>query len=127
MLAEYLGTQGYATASFVANTYYCSYATGLGRGFTYYEDYVLEKLSPLRTSIMIEEALRSLLIVGVRYDEGPLRVLHNTLRRWFRFGIKKRDAGSINRGFLDWLARQRGPEPLLSLSSSRVSRCPYAV
>ena len=44
MLAEYLGSHGYATAGFVANTGYCSYDTGLDRGFTHYEDYVLEKL-----------------------------------------------------------------------------------
>ena len=31
--------QGYATAGFVANTTYCSYETGLDRGFAHYEDY----------------------------------------------------------------------------------------
>ena len=47
-LAEYLGTHGYATAGFVGNTLYCSYDTGLDRGFTHYEDYVLdlERLRP---------------------------------------------------------------------------------
>ena len=49
-LAEYLGAHGYATAGFVANVVYCSQETGLARGFTHYEDYVLEKLAPLRTS-----------------------------------------------------------------------------
>jgi Sulfatase len=38
-LAEYLGSRGYATAGFVANTEYCSYDTGLDRGFTHYDDY----------------------------------------------------------------------------------------
>ena len=32
-LAEFLRAQGYATAGFVANTTYCSYETGLARGF----------------------------------------------------------------------------------------------
>ncbi len=32
-LAEYLGSRGYTTAGFVANVAYCSYATGLDRGF----------------------------------------------------------------------------------------------
>ena len=31
-----------------------------------------------------------------------------SLKRWFRFG-ERRDAGSINRGFLDWLARRHDP------------------
>ena len=50
-LAEYLGSHGYATAGFVANTDYCSYDTGLDRGFTHYEDYVadLPHLRPLRS------------------------------------------------------------------------------
>ena len=41
-LAEYLGSRGYATAGFVANTLYCSYDSGLGRGFTRYDDYILD-------------------------------------------------------------------------------------
>ncbi len=39
-LAEYLGLQGYATAGFVANMEYCTWGTGLARGFTRYEDRV---------------------------------------------------------------------------------------
>ena len=53
-LAEYLGNHGYATAGFVANVGYCSQETGLARGFTHYEDYVLENLDPLRTSGLVE-------------------------------------------------------------------------
>ncbi len=55
MLAEYVGAHGYATAGFVANVIYCSQESGLARGFTHYEDYVLEKLAPLRTSILVKE------------------------------------------------------------------------
>ena len=46
-LAGYLGSRGYATAGFVANTLYCSYDTGLDRGFTHFEDYLLEYLVPV--------------------------------------------------------------------------------
>ncbi len=38
-LAEYLSRQGYRTAGFVANLGYCSFGTGLARGFEHYEDY----------------------------------------------------------------------------------------
>jgi len=107
-LAEYLGSHGYATAGFVANVQYCSYDTGLSRGFTHYEDYVLAMLSPLRTSVLVEEALRTVLIVGLRHDSGPLHSLQESLRGWFQFGIR-RDAESISRGFLDWLGRRREP------------------
>ena len=43
-LAEYLGSHGYATAGFAANTLFCSYDTGIDRGFTHYEDYELGPL-----------------------------------------------------------------------------------
>lgn len=38
-LAETLRAHGYATAGFVANHNYCSYETGLARGFLHYQDY----------------------------------------------------------------------------------------
>jgi arylsulfatase A-like enzyme len=38
-VAEYLAARGYATAGFAANLGYCSYESGLGRGFQHYEDY----------------------------------------------------------------------------------------
>jgi arylsulfatase A-like enzyme len=108
LLAEYLGSHGYATAGFVSNAQYCSYDTGLSRGFTYYEDYPLKNLSFLRTSIIVEETLKSVILLGVRQDSGPLYSLQEYLARLFNFGIR-RDAGSINRGFLDWLDHRRNP------------------
>ena len=38
-LAEVLSARGYASAGFVANTTYCSYESGLARGFSHFEDY----------------------------------------------------------------------------------------
>ena len=38
-LAEYLASQGYDTAGFVANLEYCTRETGLARGFAHYEDF----------------------------------------------------------------------------------------
>jgi len=38
-LAEFLASNGYATAGFVANTFNCGTKTGLNRGFATYEDY----------------------------------------------------------------------------------------
>jgi len=52
--------------------------------------------------------MRTALIVGLRHDVGPLHSLQESLRRCFKFGIR-RDAESINRGFLDWLGRRRDP------------------
>ena len=113
-LAEYLGSHGYATAGFVANTLYCSYDTGLGRGFTHYEDYVLEGLSPFRTVYLGDLALTALAHLvrnlGSSLDPGPIRAWQESLLRLVLTPDHlTRDAGSINRQFLDWFARR--PQP----------------
>ena len=76
-LAEYLGSRGYATAGFVGNKLYCSYETGLDRGFTHYEDYVLEQLMPLRTAWLVDHFLNMVtdlgMFVGRYFDIGPFR------------------------------------------------------
>ena len=108
MLAQYLGSHGYATAGFVGNTVYCSYDTGLGSGFTHYEDYKLEKLGPLQTAILVDKILKMLFSVDFRYDGIVQFSLREFVQQWF-YGGFRRDAQSINRGFLEWFARR--PEP----------------
>ena len=78
-LAEYLGSRGYATAGFAANTLFCSYDTGLDRGFTHYEDYELGPLAAARTAFAVDYAFKALFDLAVNYgrsfDAGPLRPL----------------------------------------------------
>jgi arylsulfatase A-like enzyme len=127
MLAEYLGAHGYATAGFVSNVMYCSYDTGLDRGFTHYEDYVLEKLSPFRTSVIVEEALTGLVSVGSRQDTGVLRAAQEWLRPLFRYAIRS-DARSINRRFLTWLDRRSDPRrPFFVFLNYFDAHSPYEV
>jgi arylsulfatase A-like enzyme len=103
MLAEYLGGHGYATAGFVANVRYCSQDSGLARGFTYYDDYVLAKLSPLRTSILVEQTTNMISEVINYFEIVPLYPLKKLLTRWFLINQRK-DAATIRRVFLNWLA-----------------------
>ena len=56
-LAEFLGARGYATAGFVANTTYCSYETGLARGFAHYEDYDVTLHAVLLCSALVQRTL----------------------------------------------------------------------
>jgi len=111
-LAEYLGSHGYATAGFVANTFYCSYDTGLDRGFTHYEDYVLQRLSLFRTARLVDLTLKTIAETGYtlsqRLDAGPFRPLQDYVLDRFMGGDRKH-AASINREFLNWLSRR--PEP----------------
>jgi arylsulfatase A-like enzyme len=127
MLAEYMGAHGYATAGFVSNVQYCSYDTGLARGFTYYEDYLLERLSAFRTSVMVEEALTGIVSMGSRQDTGVLRALQEWLRPLFRYAVRS-DAASINRGFLSWLDRRPDPgRPFFAFLNYLDAHSPYEV
>ena len=104
-LAEYLGSRGYATAGFVANAGYCSYDTGLARGFTHYEDYILKRLAPLQMPIVAQGLLGRIFAVSTAHEPDPLHYVPELMERWIYAGIRK-DAESINRAFLDWLSRR---------------------
>ena len=75
-LAEYLGSHGYATAGFVANNLFCSYDTGLDRGFTHYEDYELGPLAAVRTASWSTSSSKVFFDFAsnpASFDSGPLR------------------------------------------------------
>ena len=59
-LAEYLGSRGYATAGFVANTFYCGSDTGLNRGFTVYRDYIFPELSAFKWAVLVSRTLEGI-------------------------------------------------------------------
>ena len=125
MLAEYLGSRGYATAGMVANTNYCSRETGLDRGFTRYEDYTLAKLGFLRTSALVEEVLQTLNWVATRPGPAPIVFLHEAADSLTRSGARK-DAASINRRFLSWLAhRPETRRPFFAFLNYFDAHAPY--
>jgi arylsulfatase A-like enzyme len=111
-LAEYLGSHGYATAGFAANTLFCSYDTGIDRGFTHYEDYELGPLDAVRTARVVDVAFKGMFELAVNYgrsfDAGPLRSLRDVLLSWVL--ARDRISGrAINQKFVAWLARRREP------------------
>jgi arylsulfatase A-like enzyme len=125
MLAEYLASRGYATAGIVANTGYCSYETGLDRGFTYYDDYRLVRLGFLRTAIFVEWVLKKLFDLDLRYEGDPPFSLSDSIGHWFYDG-DRRDAASINRAFLEWLSRRREPgRPFFAFLNYFDAHAPY--
>jgi arylsulfatase A-like enzyme len=93
-LASFLTSRGYLTAGFAANTYWCSYESGMDRGFVHYEDYPLDPRTALGSTIpgrwILENILNPRGFYGVK---------------WIR--SQSRDARAINRSFLDWLSRVR--------------------
>lgn len=87
-LAEALSQNGWRTAGFVANTYYCTAEQGLARGFAHYEDHQLS-FSEFVLSASLSRKL-----------------LHQDwLRRAVGYYdiIGRKSAADINRAFLNWL------------------------
>jgi arylsulfatase A-like enzyme len=89
---------------------YCSYDTGLDRGFTHYEDYVLERLDPFRTAKLVDVMAQTAAEIGNRLHPflgaGVLESLNKYLVRDLLAAAPKKDAGVINREFVDWLSRR---------------------
>jgi arylsulfatase A-like enzyme len=129
-LAEYLGSHGYATAGFVANLFACSYDSGLNRGFTHYEDYILEGLVPLRTAWLVECLARMTsdlgMVVGRVLNAGPFRTVDESWLVPSFEPFRRKDAGSINRAFLGWLSHRRQPaRPFFAFLNYYDAHAPY--
>jgi arylsulfatase A-like enzyme len=124
-LAEYLGSHGYATAGFVANAGYCSYDTGLDRGFTHYEDYVVARLGTLRTAGLIDVAVKTFGELTVSLDRGWFQRWRAVVSDWF-FSDERKSAERVNRDFLEWLARRREPgRPFFAFLNYLDTHTPY--
>ena len=98
-LAEFLGSRGYATAGFVANTSYCASDSGLGRGFTTYHDYIFPNLTAFKPAVLVDrtvEAIQSIdTFLGDWAGFERLRPLAKSL--WWRFNSNRKDAAEVNR------------------------------
>jgi arylsulfatase A-like enzyme len=118
-LAEHLGSLGYATAGFAGNTLYCAYDSGLNRGFTHYQDYVLDELNAARTVSLVNESLKALSQFG-RFLPLPTPTLLNLAHGERKF------ADVVNREFLDWLSRRHEPgRPFFAFLNYVDAHSPY--
>ena len=66
-LAGALAARGYDTAGFAANLNYCSYFTGLDRGFAHYEDFPLTPYWALRATLLGTRLLSQIDYFGKKY------------------------------------------------------------
>lgn len=99
-LAEFLGARGYQTAGFVANTTYCSYETGLDRGFHHYEDYDVSWTELALCSGLVQRTLNFVRnATGLGLDDLGIASGH------------RKDAARINRDFLGWLGTRSDQAP----------------
>jgi arylsulfatase A-like enzyme len=116
-LAEYLGGRGYATAGFVANTTYCSYETGLARGFAHYEDYDVTPRAVLLCSALVQRALNFA-------DKHPAVERALALGAARPPSAHRKGAARINEDFLDWLSA-RGNRPFFAFLNYFDAHHPY--
>jgi arylsulfatase A-like enzyme len=130
-LAEYLGSHGYATAGFVANTQYCSYDTGMDRGFAHYEDYVLDfrRLRPFRMALLFDRAWDGVSKLGLwlfrSLQSGRTPPWQQAVLRWL-LATGRKDAATINREFLEWLSRRSQPDrPFFAFLNYFDAHAPY--
>ncbi|WP_158633690.1 sulfatase [Tautonia sociabilis] len=117
-LAEVCSRLGYETAGFVANLFYCTYATGLDRGFSHYEDF---PATPMRA--LVSSALGTFLVDQAdalirNLDQDPARPSSR---------IHSKDADTINRDFLRWLDGRRGDRPFFAFLNYFDAHDPYLV
>jgi arylsulfatase A-like enzyme len=97
-MAEVLASQGYATAGFVGNTYYCNSWYGLDRGFSHYEDFYDNRVASIYETLRSSNLGQQLVATAKLESAEP--------------GVKgpRKTAAMINRDALDWLER-RGDRP----------------
>ncbi len=109
-LAEYLGENGYDTAGFVANTFYCNSGFGLARGFDHYEDFYEDfGISPGEILRHAGLARRLIKLVG---DEDLMRP------------DGRKDADRINADFLTWQS-SRKDRPFFAFLNYLDAHAPY--
>ncbi len=127
-LAEFLGDRGYATAGFVANTWYCAVDSGLSRGFTQYQDYIFPGLTAFKMSALVRRALDNVnAIVELTEDwleSAGLLASVQRLRRLLENDRKR--AAVVNRELLDWLSRRAQAErPFFAFLNYNDAHDPY--
>ena len=95
-LAEFLGTHGYATAGFIANTSYCASDSGLGRGFTVYEDYIFPGLTALKIAVLGNRSLKAIAPIIPFVEARPgLAGWHPPLQRLWRLARSTTASGRL--------------------------------
>jgi arylsulfatase A-like enzyme len=129
-LAEFLGTRGYATAGFVANTMFCATDTGLARGFTHYEDFIFPEYTALKTAVIVHRVLAVFgRILPFVEDRPALSWLRPYVQRiWRAFVFDRKGAARVNREFLRWLSGRTQPErPFFAFLNYSDAHTPYEI
>jgi arylsulfatase A-like enzyme len=118
-LAGALAARGFDTVGIVANTFYCTYSTGLSRDFSHYEDLPVTLATVLASSEIGGRIVDRVgaISASLRPNAPPL------LQRFSRIA-----ADSINQRFLRWLDRRpTGSRPFFAFLNFFDAHDPYIV
>ncbi len=128
MIAEYLGEKGYATSAFTANYTYCSWESGLTRGFTHFEDFYFPELTCFKLSAIVNRVLEAIQ-AAEDFLEGTLefsRLRPHLKYLWHVMDTSRKDADVVNRQFLDWLSTRKQPlRPFFTFLNYYDCHAPY--
>jgi arylsulfatase A-like enzyme len=109
-LAEYLRDRGYATAGFIANTFFCNGWYGLGRGFLHYEDTAVTPIEIVRNSGLGRRIVKAV-------DRSP----RDRPGAFFQ----RKDAPTINREVLSWIDHRPADRPFFAFLNYYDAHDPY--
>jgi len=115
-IAETLGAAGWATAGFVANSFYGGWEHGLDRGFAHYDDYPVSA-----SQILASSALGSYVGCG---DQNALGCRLRDPLRWNELLGRKR-ASRVREEFLAWLDHRDGTRPFFAFLNFFDAHRPY--
>ncbi len=127
-LAEFLRGRGYATAGFIANTAYCASDSGLGRGFTVYEDYIFPGFTALKISVLGNRLLKGLAPIVPFVEARPslARWQAPVQAIWRSLVFDRKGAAGVNRELLDWLSHREQPDrPFFAFLNYSDAHTPY--
>lgn len=113
-LGEVLGREGYATAGFVGNIYYCNALLGFDRGFARYEDayenHTVSLFETIWSSALGRQVIRSL-GYSTKLDDGVT--------------LLRKSAAMVNRDVLAWLDRRPAERPFFAFINYYDAHRPY--
>jgi arylsulfatase A-like enzyme len=119
-LAERFRDDGFDTAGFVANPFFCGRESGLGRGFQVYADYPITPGEVFRSSalgwLLSRSWLRLTAAVTARRVTGGMRDVD--------LDFSRKDAATVGREMLAWLDR-RGERPFFAFLNFFDAHDPY--
>ena len=113
-LAEFLAQHGYATAGFVANTFYCNARYGLDRGFARYEDFRENQTISFFEAVRCTSLGKCLLsLMGYSMDFAPAEK------------TSRKTASTMNRDALNWLAQRPFGRPFFLFLNYYDAHAPF--